>query len=296
MKRALVLSGGGNKGAFEVGALYHLIRNYHFNFDLFSGTSVGALNCAFLAQGRDPVEQSKRIAVLKEKWFAISGNRDIYYFNYFNIIRLFFGGSLYQPLGLKKLINSLISPDELAKGKPVLIPTVALEDGQLYIADSRNPGDRADMTCFVLASASLPVYFPPVKIRQKHWVDGGLRDITPLNAVLNEDPQEIVVITTYPVTSGLEPVFPPFKEVTNTFSVIHRVIDILTAEIGSNDLKVIQRIKQNNLNHCRKMPRRLIIISPEQPFTESSLKFSPRLIREYFQLGTKAAENARVFS
>ena len=46
MKRALVLSGGGSKGAFEVGAIAHLI-NKKVDFQLFTGTSVGALNAAF---------------------------------------------------------------------------------------------------------------------------------------------------------------------------------------------------------------------------------------------------------
>lgn len=296
MKRALVLSGGGNKGAFEVGALQYLIQNYRLGFDLFSGTSVGALNCAYLAQGNDLIAQTDKIEFLKQKWFNISRNKDIYHFNFLNIIGLLFGGSLYQPVGLKKLINSLITTESLSRGKPLLIPTVALEDGELYVADSRNNSDREEMTNFILASASIPVYFPSVKIRGKHWVDGGLRDITPLNTVLNENPQEIVVITTYPVTSSLEPIFPPFKKVTNTLSVIHRVIDILTAEIGSNDLKTVKQVRQSSSTRFSRSGSRLIVISPDEPFDDSCLNFSTKLIKKYYHLGEQAAKNARFFN
>lgn len=295
MKRALVLSGGGNKGAFEVGALSYLIRNYGLSFDLFSGTSVGALNCACLAQGSDLAAQTDQLEYLKQKWFTLSGNKDIYYFSFLNIIGLLFGGSLCRPLGLKKLINALITPESLAKGKPLLIPAVALEDGELYIADSRDAKDREDMTKFILASASIPVYFPSVKIRGKHWADGGLRDITPLSAISDENPQEIVVITTYPVTPSLEPIFPPFKKVNNTFAVIHRVIDILTAEIGINDLRMVKQARLKNFTRFSKPGNRLIVISPEDPLVENNLNFSSRLIKEYYCLGEQAAKKARRF-
>lgn len=177
----------------------------------------------------------------------------------------------------------------------MLIPSVALEDGELYIADSRNAKDREDMSKFILASASIPVYFPSVRIRNKHWADGGLRDITPLSTVTDENPQEIVVITTYPVTPSLEPVFPTFKKMNNTFAVIHRVIDILTTEIGINDLRIVKQVRERNFTRFSKPGSRLIVISPKDPLVESSLNFSSRLIQKYYHLGEQAAKNARIF-
>ena len=49
MMRALVLSGGGCKGAFQVGALQHLMVNLKKQYDVYCGVSVGAINCAHLA-------------------------------------------------------------------------------------------------------------------------------------------------------------------------------------------------------------------------------------------------------
>ncbi|HXZ80332.1 MAG TPA: patatin-like phospholipase family protein, partial [Terriglobales bacterium] len=48
--RALILSGGGVKGAFEAGAIYHLVVLRGCDFQDFAGVSVGALNAAMLAQ------------------------------------------------------------------------------------------------------------------------------------------------------------------------------------------------------------------------------------------------------
>ena len=54
MRRALVLSGGGAKGSWQVGACKHLIAEKRHWFDVISGVSVGAINGATLAHAQDP--------------------------------------------------------------------------------------------------------------------------------------------------------------------------------------------------------------------------------------------------
>src|SRR3954467_12015622 len=49
-KRALVLSGGGLKGAFQAGAVYHFIVHRHCDFREIAGVSAGSLNAVVLAQ------------------------------------------------------------------------------------------------------------------------------------------------------------------------------------------------------------------------------------------------------
>ena len=46
----LVLEGGGAKGAYQAGAIKALLDN-DYKFDLITGTSIGAINGAFLVQG-----------------------------------------------------------------------------------------------------------------------------------------------------------------------------------------------------------------------------------------------------
>ncbi len=295
LKRALVLSGGGCKGAFEIGALRHLIAQEQLDFDLFCGTSVGAINAAFLSQAVDSADLVKRVDTLASQWLAIKGWREIYRPNHFGVLSVLFGISLFKPLGLEHLVHSLITPQRLATGKTLLIPAVALEDGELYFADSRKEADRFVMSRFVLASASIPLYFPPVLIRGKHWVDGGLRDLTPLGAILKEEPREVYIVTTYPVSETLEPVFAPFDRFNNSFAVTKRILDILTAEIGSNDLKQIHKTNQDFLPRFYNGNTRTILIAPEQPLSKGSMSFAPKLIRDYYQLGQNAAATPIVF-
>ena len=69
--RAIVLSGGGAKGAFQVGVIDALITEKKVSFDLAVGTSTGAIQAAAVAQ--DDIGQ------LISFWKSIKGPDDIYH-------------------------------------------------------------------------------------------------------------------------------------------------------------------------------------------------------------------------
>ncbi len=81
-KFAAVLSGGGARGAYEVGVLYYLRTQLPKEiaqaplFSIYSGTSVGAINSVFLAAtAHDPIYQGGR---LRKMWSELS-DADIYF-------------------------------------------------------------------------------------------------------------------------------------------------------------------------------------------------------------------------
>ena len=83
-QRALVLSGGGVKGAFEAGAVYHLVVQRGCDFSEFSGVSVGALNAAFLAQARQAeaprdsyADLANQTEALVSLWQSLRSSQDI---------------------------------------------------------------------------------------------------------------------------------------------------------------------------------------------------------------------------
>src|SRR5262245_31321191 len=83
MRRALVLGGGGARGAFQVGMLDVLVREKGLDFDVIRGVSVGALNAAFLAQaptaGGSQANLSKAVGELLRIWTTeIKGNKSVY--------------------------------------------------------------------------------------------------------------------------------------------------------------------------------------------------------------------------
>jgi len=71
-RRALVLSGGGAKGSFQIGAIEELILNRGLDFEILCGVSVGALNVSFLAQAPfDPIHPEVSLENLKNTFITL---------------------------------------------------------------------------------------------------------------------------------------------------------------------------------------------------------------------------------
>src|SRR5512143_1220139 len=97
-KTALVLSGGGAKGAFQVGAEKYAREVKGYRWDVIAGVSVGALNGAMLAMGK--------YQRLFDIWNTISNDR-VYTggFNLLSIIKLIFGAkSFYGNEPLRRML------------------------------------------------------------------------------------------------------------------------------------------------------------------------------------------------
>src|SRR5438874_221494 len=78
MRRALVLSGGGAKGVWQVGACEHLIAERGYWFDVISGVSAGAVNAAALAPAADAHGLERELEHLRSVWLGLRGDCDIY--------------------------------------------------------------------------------------------------------------------------------------------------------------------------------------------------------------------------
>lgn len=294
MKRALVLSGGGSKGAFEAGAIAYLINEKNLDFQLFTGTSVGALNAAYLGQARNHKELQELARELKAIWLGILGDRSIYRGGLCGILwRLLFRGALYNPRGLRDLINRKIDPARLFDRRTVVkVTVVSFETGKLLCADSRQPEFHPDFLAYVLASASMPFFFPAVPIAGQHWYDGGLRDLTPLATAIKENPDEIIVITTFPLSPTLETTLPPARP-GNALKAVLRTMEILLNEISANDLQLAQAINKAWWRYPGKKPIPIQIIAPTKPLPGNALTFDPAQIRENLQAGYAAAQKPR---
>ncbi len=94
------------------------------------------------------------------------------------------------------IIGAELDPDRLAaSGIALRMGTVSLESGELrYVTETGALHDRHDrpldqppvpVADGVLASASIPVAFPPVRLGDEHYVDGGAREILPLEILVS---------------------------------------------------------------------------------------------------------------
>lgn len=200
MKRnALVLSGGGVKGAFEAGAVYHLVVQRNCDFSEFSGVSVGALNAVFLAQARastDPLESHLSLVeeteALVSLWQSLTSSRDFARNRPLATVRfgLFGLENLYDMQPLRRLEQTNISLEKLAEGRAVRVGVVSFHDGT-YREIVARPGASKDLSPgfldYLFASSTPPVYGKLPMIADasdsngpRQIADGGLRHITPL--------------------------------------------------------------------------------------------------------------------
>jgi predicted acylesterase/phospholipase RssA len=184
--RALVLSGGGAKGAFEAGVCLELAAAGR-DYDLIVGVSTGALAAVVLGQDTF-AEAAER---LRAHYQAIRGPSDVYHSrSLWGKIR----GGLYSPAPLRKKIET-----EVARGKwqrQVAVGVVDMRSGEFKTVGPDDP-------CFVdyvLASCSFPPYFPPVKIWGRPYMDGGLRNIAPLATAIQAGASYVDMILASPAT------------------------------------------------------------------------------------------------
>lgn len=240
--RALVLSGGGSKGAFQAGVIRSLTDKGR-TWDTIAGVSVGALNGSFLAQfpKKDQIAGSQ---FLLKFWLEVRGDKSVFkrWFPFGRLHGLWKGG-LYNTKPLEELVRKNVDPGLLqASGVKLLMGAVNLESGEYrYVR-----GTDSNIHDWILASSAFPAAFPPRKIDGGNWVDGGVRDITPITDVLDENPDEIdVILTGNPANGGGTA---PAKDAKNVLKVAMRSAMLMSDEIFCSDMdrvpeKDLPRIK-----------------------------------------------------
>src|SRR5712672_1048562 len=178
VNRALVMSGGGAKGAFQVGALRHLIKDLGLDFQVIAGVSTGSLSAALLAQGKGPEGLIEQYDRLESLWLSIRSNDDIYKKRFLGkLLLLFFRDSIYSSEPLRKKLSDSVNLEKLhTSGKELRIGSVCFETGAYRTASQEDDAIRE----WTLGSSSMPLMFPPVRIGASTAVDGGVRNVTPL--------------------------------------------------------------------------------------------------------------------
>ena len=185
-----VLSGGANRGAVQVGMMEVLLE-HGIVPDALVGTSVGALNAAFVGFRPD----RSRARELRERWLAL-GTRDI-----------FPGGTLarmghllrqrpylFSPGALHRLIEDWLPAENLEDlPTPVRVVTTPLTGGA---AVYHRHGTLAQL---LLASAAVPAVFPPVELPAScghpgPHVDGGVSDLVPVSGAADLAPTRVFVL------------------------------------------------------------------------------------------------------
>ena len=212
---AMIFSGGGARGAYEVGVLSYVfeelarMRGGPPRVDILCGTSVGAINACYLAAHlADPVLGLRRLVHL---WTELELTRVLGFGmrQFVSLPRLVMGGgqdgsglfdvrpmadlvgreiswrAVARSLRKNRLRALAVSTTEVTTGRTVVFmqtsPNVAMPD----LPPPRTLYRNAHIgPVHALASAAIPLLFPPVRIDDDLYLDGGLRQNTPIAPAL----------------------------------------------------------------------------------------------------------------
>lgn len=314
MTNALVVSGGGSRGAFAVGAI-EALRREGKTFDIVAGTSTGALIAPLVVTDDIPLLRSIYSSVRTDD---IIRKRDA--------LEILTKDAIYDSHPLWSLLNSFITDERyqeiIGSDAELFVATVNLQTGELVHWNQHTSGpdggpvSRRTLLRAIFASASIPIMMPPVEIHEggDQHVDGGVREIAPLKVAIDHGATDIYAIV-------LEPAEREHSNETYRFVVktLVRTINIFTQEVLLNDVRTAQLINQSvrYLASARARAKELLsdddvssifddpgvpnpisdarvlnlhIIRPERELPTSGLEFRPLVMSQMMEMGRIAAE------
>ena len=197
-----VLSGGGNRGPIEVGALQSLLA-HDIRPDFVVGTSAGSLNGAYFCAHPDAagVEELGRIWIDAKRQDAFPGHPIMW------ALRALFGGDgLVSNKALMNTVRKYLPKESSTFGDltiPLYVTTADLVTAQLIVY-----GDDRSVSLLepVVASAAFPLVIDPVIFEGHQLTDGGVVAYAAIEVAIQRGATELYVIDLSPVIAKSEPV------------------------------------------------------------------------------------------
>lgn len=192
--KALVLSGGGSKGSYQIG-VWKALRKLHIKFDIVTGTSVGALNGALFTQK----SYKKAIKVWKKLnlkvlfgEYATDSTDDktvlkMYRNNFFK-----YGGM--EVKELEKLIEDSINAKNFYSSNINFGLVTFNLSGKKPVQITKKDIPHHLLGDYLMASASCYPAFQQKDIEGKKFIDGGVFDNLPINLAIDLGADEIIAI------------------------------------------------------------------------------------------------------
>jgi NTE family protein len=329
MTNALVLSAGGVWGAFQAGALSVVLKRKEYAPDGIFGSSAGALNGAFLADGAGrssgPVD-----------WPGIGDELVDFWKKNITAPRVLWERRELGELGLDVLcgdkFRGLLATEKEPGGFPLprhprslfrdivrrqIIPgnlTAARDNGvhyspgtvDLFTGDIVYPeASDPDILKLIIASTAIPVAMDCVDVsrgRKTHsFVDGGTRDVAPLSRAIQNHYRNIICIVCQ--SQQLKELDEGEVRPRNLAQLVARLMNIVVNETVNNDLRIIDGfknlIKKSGLTRD-KVDERLqayydlqcvTIIRPEEEIPVDDMNFNKQDIINMIHAGEVIAKN-----
>ncbi len=244
--RALVISGGGSKGAFAGGVAHFLIGEAKHKYDLFVGTSTGSLLISHLALNkmdkiREIYSSVDQDSIFSNCPFVIRKRHgvEIIAINHFNVLKNFIRGkkTFGESENLRKLIRKSITLEEfneLKSGHADIVVTVSnLSLNQVEYKSIRDC-TYEEFCDWIWISSNYTPFMSLAKRNGCEYADGGLGSIVPIEEALERGATELDVVVLHTEVDYMNRVSSknPFDLITTIFSFMLDRIENQNIRIG----------------------------------------------------------------
>ena len=293
MKRALVISGGGSKGAFAGGVAQYLMKKEKKDYDIFIGTSTGSLMVSHLALGKldelkDLYTNVNQKTIFSNNPFKIkkvAGEKVVSirhlntFWNFLNG-RKTFGESKNLRTLIKKKITKEIYHEIRNNNKEVVVTVSNLTANQIEYK-SINDCTYDDFCDWIWGSCN---YVPFMSLLEKNncqYADGGFGSLVPIREAILRGATEIDAII-------LETEVTQFNKLpaTNPFSLLFDVFDFMLAHVERHNITIGKLAATNK-------GIKLNLYYTPTVLTTNSLVFDQTLMRKWWKSGYKYAKSKR---
>lgn len=291
MKKALVISGGGSKGAFAGGVVQYLMTKENRNYDLFIGTSTGSLMVSHLALGMLDELKELYTNVNQESIFSnnpftikkVHGEKVIS-INHLNTLWNFINGR--KTFGESKNLRTLIKKNVTRKmyesikqkNKDVVVTVSNLTANQIEYK-SINDCTYEDFCDWIWGSCN---YVPFMSLLEKNYcqyADGGFGSLVPIREAILRGATEIDAIILETEVTQINKL--PAK---NPFSLLFDVFDFMLTHVERHNITI------GKLAAANKDVKLNLYYTPTV-LTTNSLVFDKNLMRKWWKSGFNYAKS-----
>ena len=282
---ALVISGGGAKGAFAGGVAEFLIKECGKQYDLIIGTSTGSMLAPLLSIGE--IERLKTIytSVTQKDIFKVcpfiirkQGSQYKVGMHHLNMIRMFLTGkkTFGDSRNLRDLIARTIRLEDFQRMQEsqvkVLVTVANLSQSVIEYKSSQN-SSYGDFLDWMWASANFVPFMSLVRKNGLEFADGGFGDNLPIQEAVNQGALEIDAIVLHPPRVSINN-----RPVRNAFSSTMRVFNFMMRQIRNDDLSI-------GTLEARGRDVRINLFHTPRILTENGLIFDPELMTAWWKEG-----------
>ena len=288
--RALVISGGGSKGAFAGGVAQFLIENKKHEYDLFLGTSTGSLLIPHLALGNIDKIYEIYTNVDMHKIFNVNpfiikerNGVDIVTINHFSVLRQLFKKkrTFGESKNLLKLIKSSLPIEEfneLKFSKTDVIVTVTNISNNETEYKSIKDFTYDEFCDWIWISGNYIPFMSLAKRNGCEYGDGGFSSLVPIQEAINRGATEVDVVILETEANIKNDVIGknPFSLLIDLFRITLEQVEKQNITIG----KLMARNKEIKLN---------LYYTPIK-LTNNALIFDKTKMKEWWDIGYKYAQ------